>query len=375
MKIGINYPWRRHGWDFGPSVLPRQNANAPPAWDDSLQLSGAAGPMTRLEGSLQQFRSIGIRDVRWFILADGWNCEGLEYKDRKWDYRPKSVEALGMVSHFERALQVFQRADCVLLPSLISHQFFMPARIYLAGDERPFAAKYPSVKEFVDDFYRRQKDIDAKQQRASDPDWNRFIKCGKGSFIATRESRQLFYDNVLTPFLKVSQKYAATVPVWELINEPDGAPGVKPELMYSFLAEGCSLIAKAGFAATIGFQKAGSLTDFVSRAAQDLAVKDLIGSPNFIRQFHYYINDGQGTLPSCNGCILGEFATVLSRDWPLDADQATPTARYRMIVQKIEAAGATAAYAWSYLSSDDRAKWSLDLEDALEGYIRSGASR
>src|SRR5690242_15880338 len=109
MDIGVNYPWVRHGWDFGPPIAP---GIPDPAWSDPAPGAAASGTDLRLDQDLRFFKSLGITSVRWFLLGDGWNCGTPIWDGSNWNYSPPSVDALGMTTQFEQVLQVFQRNQC-----------------------------------------------------------------------------------------------------------------------------------------------------------------------------------------------------------------------------------------------------------------------
>lgn len=56
MWVGVNYPWCNCGWDFG---------EPPSTWQPRARWR------TVISEHLAELRRVGIRVVRWFIVADG----------------------------------------------------------------------------------------------------------------------------------------------------------------------------------------------------------------------------------------------------------------------------------------------------------------
>ena len=59
MRVGVNFPWRDYGWDFGLGPSSWRGGLADPRW------------YPEIDGHLRHFQDVGISVVRWFILADG----------------------------------------------------------------------------------------------------------------------------------------------------------------------------------------------------------------------------------------------------------------------------------------------------------------
>src|SRR5438105_3052733 len=61
IQVGINYPWKNYGWDFGP----------PPHGDSGAPWGDRAAWRATIDEDLAGFRQLGLFAVRWFLLADG----------------------------------------------------------------------------------------------------------------------------------------------------------------------------------------------------------------------------------------------------------------------------------------------------------------
>jgi hypothetical protein len=136
--------------------------------------------------------------------------------------------------------------------------------------------------------------------------------------------------------------------------------------MMDFMIEGSLHIGRAGYTATIGFQKAKELNDFMPKAMKDLNFKALMDLRLFLPQFHYFADDSQGDLPAAGGAMLGEFGTAIMPDWPAGATKRSPNpTAYRLILERIKRQGFQRAYAWSYKTLDDRSWWTPALQQVI----------
>jgi len=375
LNIGVNYPWFNHGWDFGPAV-----DSTRPGWKSEL-----TSTLTDLQNS-------GIQSVRWFVLADGWNFGTPTISGGQWDYEIPAVKA--HTNDFKELLRVFHNAEFRLLPSLISHEFFKPGTIFLSGGQRVVDLSSGSVEQFTRDFLANNPALNSHDYAPL-----QYIKGGKASIL---DKRDAFFSGVLEPFLqatvevkkefeeqykrdakknkKAKKPFLDVVQEWELVSEPDLAVNedwVKGPSMEMFLIEGSKKIGYFGdrkFKATIGFQTMKGLKTFMKTAIQNKEFKVMLS--NFIPQFHYFPDDGQGALPgalldkSYPKAILGEFGTAvrtINNPWPPGAASLSPNApNYANILKEIKDKGFERAYAWSYRAADSRSWWGPGLQLAVK---------
>lgn len=341
MQVGVNYPWRDYGWDFG---------LGPPAWRGSL---AAPRWYPEIDRHLRHFQDVGIRVVRWFILADGLTYGvGAEapVPDRAvkggWRFEPPWLSA-EFLQHFEVLLERFSaacadsRPAIQLLPVLIDFHFCTPGT-------RPVA----------------MPDRLTPDKRVEDPDW---VKQGRAQALTDAAKREQFLDRVLEPLLHASRRHAQVIHGWELINEPDWvtrrwhphpfARAPIPEVaMRAFIEDGAHRIRVAGFKPTIGFAS----VDTLRRAGIDLE----------INQVHHYPG-GTRTL-DCRafdtGCpsILGEFATAPDDVWPdLTLDHQRVLHRLRLA----RSHGCPLAMPWSFLGRDRHTVWSDEVERDIKAFV------
>jgi hypothetical protein len=326
MQVGVNYPWRDYGWDFG---------EAPPGWREA----GAAPRWTAdIDAHLEHLRGLGIEVVRWFVLADGLTYGTGEAAprtgaDEAWYFDPVAV-SVQCLDHFEELLRRIEVSNLrhdravQLLPVLIDFHFCHPG------------------------------------QRVTDG----WVKGGRASVIASRFNHSSFFDGVLEPLLAVSQRHPHTIYAWEVMNEPEWVtlgwdpqlwrtPPVDDATMREFLDEGCTRIRRSGFRSTIGF------------ALRETLLSSASGSD--IDQFHYYPagardlgrSPERGRYPA----ILGEFATATSDTWPElpDWDQSVLN-RLRLAADN----GYPLAIPWSFLARDRHTSWSNAVERDIESFAQ-----
>jgi hypothetical protein len=336
LQVGVNYPWFNYGWDFG---------LGPPEWRGRQTTSRWHGHIAQ---HLQQLYALGIRLVRWFILADGLTYgTGSEAPNLHsgssptWRFDPPLL-GTDVLEHFDELLRQFAafnagRRDPVrLLPVLIDFHFC--------------DSGFPILKPDPADPLRS----------VPDPDW---IKQGRADAVADPARRRRFLEHALDPLLHVSQRNADVIYAWELINEPEwvtntwhpdgrndhpiGAPAMR-----AFLEEGKDHIRRAGFRPTIGF----ALLD-------TLLASGIISD---INQFHHY-PDATRDLPRHTfdprfPAIIGEFATAASDIWPeLPIDRQSVLQRLR----RAETQGYPLAIAWSFRAHDRHTSWSAAVQQDL----------
>ena len=341
MHVGVNYPWRDYGWDFG---------LGPPAWRGSW-----ATPRwyPEIDTHLRRFQDVGIRVVRWFILADGLAYGvGAEapVPDRLakggWRFEPPPLSA-ECLQHFEALLDRFAAASAdgrpaiQLLPVLIDFHFCKPGTHPLTKPDRSNPGK-----------------------PAEDADW---VKHGRAQALTDAAKRERFLDRVLEPLLQASRRYSQVIYGWELINEPDwvtrgwhphffARPPIPEVAMRAFIEEGARRIRVAGFKPTVGFASVEALR----KARIDLE----------INQVHHY--PGGARILDCrafdSGCpsVLGEFATAPDDVWPdLTLDHQRVLHRLRLARSQ----GCPLAMPWSFLGQDRHTAWSDEVERDINAFV------
>jgi hypothetical protein len=339
MQVGVNYPWRDYGWDFGVAP-PRWRGEQPdPAW------------YAEIDADLRHFRSLGISVVRWFILADGlaWGQGPAAPQPdvanaEVWHFDPAPLSA-ECQQHFEELLRRFAAANAgglppiQLLPVLIDFHFCSPGI-------RPLAMPDP---------------LDAATV-IPDAAW---VKQGRAEAINDPAKRQLFLDFALDPLLRMSADWREVIYAWELINEPEWITSnwhpdqrlnhpVSEAPMRAFLEEGADRIRRAGFKPTIGF----AMMDTIRRT----------GITAEINQFHHYPGGTRLLEPHPFDerfpGIIGEFATVGTDIWPELLGRQSVFNRLR----RAAAQGYRLAMPWSFGATDRHTAWTAAVEADLKRF-------
>lgn len=326
MLVGVNYPWRDYGWDFGVAPPGWRVPDAPPRW------------ISDIDSHLLHFRALGIRVVRWFVLGDGLTCgtgaAAPQYApDETWHFNPAPLSPR-FLNDFEDLLIRFEASHAgpgpgvQLLPVLVDFHFCHPGKVVAAG----------------------------------------WVKSGRADAIADPFKQQQFLDTVLEPLLDASARHRDAIYAWEVMNEPEWVTlGWDPRMwrtqaidqmaMERFLEEGCGRVRRAGFRSTVGFALGETMLG--SRVKTEIA------------QFHHYPAGARelGRAPRSNQdeTILGEFATTTSDAWPdlPDWDQ-TVLNRLRLAADR----GFDLAMPWSYLATDRHTSWSSAVERDIEYFTQ-----
>jgi hypothetical protein len=301
MWVGINYPWCDYGWDFG---VP------PTSW----------GPRARwrsvLASHLAELRRVGVRVVRWFIVADGLGYgvgadAPRENSSGHWTFSPPRV-AQEVLDDFSALLDTFHETGHMLMPVLLDFHFAKDAVSRGAGGR---------------------------------------VSGGRASVFSEPSARRALLRNLLEPLLEVSQRHPTAIYAWDLFNEPEGCtdtgasdrgefPNVQLGDMIAFLREGTQCIRDHGFAATVGYRRPATSLRWSALAAQRRRATTMRGLPTSLSgsvrpfgesfwQFHYYTNGLAPGFPprttilgQRTPVILGEFATEVGREvWPDLRDQ------------------------------------------------------
>ncbi len=357
--LGANLPWSvvpsadgkarraRTGWDFGPG---------PPGWwrDESpLPRSWAE---TRED--IARLRALGVRDVRFFVLAGGVNYPvGVPLGELGELDLGRDPPALPppFVRDFDGLLAACEAADVRLWPSLVSFEFFGPLRRY---DERVTSG-------------------------------------GRGTLVfgAKGDERAIerFLDATLAPLLAVARARRSAIGAFEVINEPDWAVSkrfglrggsVPPVWMGRLLSLAARRIAEAGFVATVGFTDAdpGWLPRRDRRELVRLAARGA-----YVHQLHHYPGAHRprrlrrhAELP-IRPCIVGEMPTSLGT-WGPSANmrwedpglaEADPGRFLYERLALVRRLGYPGAFVWALNANDGATSWS----EGQAAQIRAFAER
>jgi hypothetical protein len=363
MDVGINHPWVSYGCDFGPGIW-ETGPDYVPAWNRKEDVPNGK-PQRRLDRQLQEYGECGIKAVRWFILADGWNYGTPTLKDRRWTFKPPSLSKLHL-SHFEDLLKAFRESNTrlKLVPCFIDFNFLGPAKVVIPtlnplqhSDEVVVPPDAESVDAFLKAYYDGPAGSDgfrgtATARRYRDDkrpvDLSQFIKGGRAGALG-KANLTGFLDKALEPLLDVAKRYKDVILAWDIINEPEmvlqylkvkNPPAdrtVPLDQMTTFLIEAAKRVCKAGVPPTIGFQTARPLglddgsadsdpagrLETLAKLAENLARTYKTSAPPFIGQFHYYPERcDQKRLPDPTtmqwprACAVGEFSTQIGCPWP-----------------------------------------------------------
>jgi hypothetical protein len=342
MQVGVNYPWRDYGWDFGLGPPPWRGDRSEPTW------------YAEIDQQLQHFRNLGISVVRWFILADGLTyghgieapLPGVTPADT-WHFDPPPLGE-DCLQHFEELLRRFDETNIgserpiQLLPVLIDFHFCEPGQTPIA-----------------------QPDPIDPAGTIPDPAW---VKQGRGEAVSDAIKRRQLLDRVLDPLLRASAARRDVIYAWELINEPEWITNgwhpdrqmnhpVSETSMRAFLDEGKARIRGAGLRPTIGF----AMIDTLRRT----------GITAEINQFHHYPAGGRPLERHAFDVrfpgIIGEFATAAADVWPeLKGTGQSVLNRLRHAA----AQGYPLAIPWSFGAVDRHTSWSPAVERDVETFTQ-----
>jgi hypothetical protein len=345
MQVGVNYPWVNYGWDFGP---------APPSWGRAPGADPAW--LAEVDAHLARFVGLGLRVVRWFILADGLaygtGADAPRRDDRgRWRFDPPPLDPEAC-RHFGLLLERLEAANpgtaprITLLPVLVDYGFFEPGR-------------YPVPRP-------------AASPGTSDPGW---VKGGRAEAVNDVTRRRAFLEGALGPLLRIARPHARLIHAWEIVNEPEWvtrgwhprSPGglpVEEGAMHAFVLEASAAIRAAGFSPTVGFAR-----------GETIARARLGGGTS---QLHHYAG-GRRRLQApdpARPAILGELATATASDpWP------DLSAHSQGLFERLELAerqGYPLALLWSALplvspDSDRHSRWDAEVEREITRFTRGTA--
>jgi hypothetical protein len=339
MDVGVNYPWFDYGWDFGV---------APPNWR-----GGGTNPQPRwysvIDADLQRLRNLGIKVVRWFLLADGLTYgSGSDAPSQnspgRWRFNPPTISS-DFRTHFTELLGRFRVANAAqerqiqLMPVFLDFHFCEPGSYAVGITDATAGTTTP------------------------DPDW---VKQGRADAINDASKRQRLLQRALEPLLQIAQTQSNAIYAWDIINEPEWVTNgwhpdgqmnhpVNEADMRAFIEDAKTLIRHYRFKPTIGFAK-------IQTIAQSRITAE-------INQFHHY-PAGRERLPrhSFNPSypgIIGEFATNTSDIWPDIAPDQSVLHR----LQFASAQGYPLALPWSYRQRDRHTSWSTSEERQIECFV------
>jgi hypothetical protein len=362
LQVGINFPCKDYGWDFG-SPVQNLAKKVPPhtSWKDTLS------------DDLKNLKKLGVFAVRWFILADGWNYGVMQNAPQlqsalvepgteAWFFDPPPLDK-AFTDDFVLFLRKFAEAGMQLMPSLVDAPFFLPAELPITctdGSDGDACRKQLKARTKGQTYASWLNDASVKGKldpsKTSDPG---YLKGGRSQILINSGRRDKFMGQVLVPLLKLSKPFQKTIFAWELINEPErctnAAPVAVPNFvtlqnMCEFINEGTQRIKDASFKSTIGFQRLDTAQQWKQQAkaiGSDLRL-DNISFP----QFHYYPEDKTvkvGPLPKAasDSTVVGEFASKITMDWPGCASATSGACKLYDRLNCAEAQGYRYAFIWS----------------------------
>jgi hypothetical protein len=332
MDVGVNYPWFDYGWDFGLGPPEWRGTQTVPRW------------FAEIDSHLTHLHDLGIRVLRWFVLADGLTygtgaqAPAIDSASATWRFDPPPIGP-DILDHFQellRRVEAFNSArpePLQILPVLIDFYFCDPGIPILKSDP---ADPHGTVPDY---------------------DW---VKQGRAEAIADPAKQRIFLDAVLDPLLHVSRQNAGAIYAWELINEPDWVTNtwhpnrrnnhpIGRDAMQQFLTDGINRIARAGFKATVGFA-----------LVETLVASGITANLN---QFHHYPGGTRVLPPQLfdpqSPAIVGEFATAVNDIWP-ELGMHGQNVLYRL--RRAQELGYPAAIAWSFRARDRHTSWSRAVE-------------
>jgi hypothetical protein len=350
MTIGVNYPWKSYGMDFG------SGASSPP-W------------LATLEGDLYALANAGVKVLRWFMLCDGAaygrpeldpDPSELWWGQRQWRFTvPRSAEAI--LSDFRLLLNAIASTGTglQLLPVVMSCSICYPGDF----ERGPFS-----------------------ENPRPPPAAPQHVKNGRADLVFDPRKSTVFFDTFLKKLIQLAAEppYRELVYAFEVMNEPEWCVRERAQVsaprsaaqrktlaqqtipvarMKTFLKDAAAII-RTQFPSTVGFAEHSTFADWGGSA---------LGLD--IPQFHYY--GIPETVPRCTrDMIIGEFATRAMTDhdrhWrDLGRDQSV-LAR----LCHIESKGYRAAFVWAMRTTDRASSPSvwpqalIDIHDYLQGNCR-----
>ena len=345
MMVGVNYPWFNYGWDFG---------DAPPNWRRGREPNWTA----HIDQHLALFVRLGLRVVRWFILADGLiygtgseapRPDADPARGNEWRFQPGTLNP-AFLTHFRALLDAFQRINqgrdappLLIMPVFLDFNFCAPGSFPVGrGGSSPV-----------------------------DTGW---VKGGRADAIVDPAKRGRFLEAVLRPLLRLAHNYRPYIYAWDVINEPEwvtndwhphsrGGHPVGRREMQEFITQSMRMIRGESFKVTVGFNRLETIRS--SRIYADY------------NQFHYYPQAEQRLVrnpfnPQWPG-IIGEFATSSAQDrWP-DLTSARLSQRVLNRLRFAHRQGYPLALAWSAHpnGADRHTAWTAEVQQDIECFTQA----
>ena len=331
LRLGINYPWRSYGWDFGD----------PPRSDKGNPWGEAAAWRHFVDSDLAAFRRLGLFAVRWFLLGDGLlygTGKGQPRRDPQsgqWRFPACPPVSESFVAHLRLLLERCRAAKMLLLPSLVDFHIGLPGQ--------PVAGA------------------------------SAYVKCGRRDLFIDEARRDQLFDEVLGALLELAAQFRDVVYAIELVNEPewltrpqgDRPAAVDEEEMKEFIREGIGRINDAGFLSTVGFADPATLGRWDSPR---LGIT--------LHQIHYYPGDPlpRHVYDPRWPVIVGEFATARHRPWPeLGTRQDLRSRLAHLEAKGYPVAFLWAADTWNRESEEPHAvDWGEANQQAVARFLRGG---
>jgi hypothetical protein len=369
MEVGYNYTWAFNR--YGTTIGPRDIENDPPTGaNDRVPVwleARPTAPKGTLDRNLRALRDeLNIRKVRMFLLGNAFNYGPRPLPNPSGSgpqvFTAPAVAHPLFVEHFTRMLEVFQRNEMQILPSVIDFGAFYPMGAGSAGGGR--------------------RDILFSQRTA-------------------------FLTGLLDPLVKASVPFKSTIFAWEVVNEPvwntisapffgrphtkSSGPDCDKQLMGGFILACRGVIESYGFDSTVGhrFQKdlfapmgTGTVAQYHYYGATSVA-RFLVGldDPDPIPLF---------TEPSSSQAFIGEIGTAPGGErnqfgdeepgssWPecKGADTTRRSAAFERL-KVLARKGYKLAFVWPDRSdkepgvvNDDELKLSSDVSESIKQFTR-----
>lgn len=353
MRVGINYPWKNYGWDFGIGPWGMRRA-----WEASLV------------DELRMLRKLGVHAVRWFILGDAMTYgtrEGAPTRDParpwhghpQWRFTPPTGDAVRpILEDFRVLLECFKKAaddggePVRLMPVVLDFAMFFPGNF----ESGPFK----------------------KSQGPTQGPPDGFVKNGRADLAYDEGKSRLFIDHLLTPMVTTAAEpqFKPLIHSFDLCNEPewctwDGPEQQKdplrtlPVAKMKQLLHACAYAVRPHHTATVGF------AEHETNYKWDAAAMGL-----GLWQFHYYRKPHE--VPEAAApvrTVVGEFASapghpkevpsqLLGQFMDLPGDRTWPElggawgdqsvgARLGLLDKK----GFSEAFVWSMNAADRSTRW------------------
>ena len=337
MQLGINYPWRNYGWDFGEPVAD---------WGERATFRRT------LPAELSRLRRSGVTLLRWFLLGDGVTQgvgSAAPVRERSGFCVPQVAPlSPAFLEDFSWLLAQCEEANVQLIPVLMGASW-----------------AYPGLDRNSTDLTTLRIWSVSRKAAARLPQG--YVKGGRRDVLVDPALRRDFLARVLGPLVEASARSRRALYAWELFNEPEWvtqltwfdrlhpARTVPISAMLDFIGEAAALVHEQGFHSTVGFARPQSPLLFAKRAGRSLDLS--------VPQVHYYPRFGSRLLPARaygdGPVLLGELATCIRRrrslTQPFDVANPWPELTDQTLAARLEHArsqGYQAAIVWSLRARD-----------------------